>query len=134
MIPAPKFMRAVALAGILAVAALAPLAAQEPFEGADIQRRRQAWFDDQRAYPDAEVDWNRLFRTRQLFMARPGSRGLASLAAASSGSWTPLGPNGFFGVGYWDSGPQMDAGRVDAIALHPTATGTMFVASRSASG
>jgi len=129
MIRATQFMRPATLAVMLAVFAIAPLAAQEPYEGAEFQRRRQAWFDDQRAYPNAEVDWERLFRTRQLFMARPANRGLAALTAASSGSWIPLGPSGFFGIGYWDSGPQLDAGRVDAIALHPTATGTMFVAS-----
>ena len=95
MILAPMFTRPVVFGVILAMAALAPLAAQEPFEGAEFQRRRQAWFDDPRAYPNAEVDWERMFRTRQVFMARPGIRGLASLAAASSGSWTPLGPNGF---------------------------------------
>jgi photosystem II stability/assembly factor-like uncharacterized protein len=124
-----KLKPPVALGVILAVAALAPLAAQEPFEGAEFQRRRQAWFEEQRAYPNAEVDWERLFRARQLFTARSGNRGFASIADAVSGSWTPMGPNGFFGLGYWDSGPQLDAGRVDAIALHPTAAGTMFVAS-----
>ena len=115
---------------VLCLAFLAPmLRAQEEHEGADFLRRRKAWFEEQRAYPNAEVNWEAIARARRLVTERTGLMGIASIASAVSGSWVPMGPSGFFGVGYWDSGPQVDAGRVDAIALHPTRSGTMFVAS-----
>ncbi len=118
------------ICGLVALRASVSLGAQEPHEGADFQRRREAWFNDQRAYPGRDVDWNAMARVRQqVLLARTGYSGFAALAGLSSGSWSSMGPSGFFGVGYWDSGPQVDAGRIDAIALHPTATGTIFVAS-----
>ena len=119
----------VALCLLCATSALAPLVGQDVHEGAEFQRRRQAWFNEQRAYPNREVDWEAMMRTRQQLMYRSGIRGLSAFANLSSGSWTSMGPSGFFGMGYWGSGSQLDAGRIDAIALHPTATGTMFVAS-----
>jgi photosystem II stability/assembly factor-like uncharacterized protein len=123
---ARTFARTVAFA-ILFAAAPAPLPAQEEHEGADFLLRRQAWFEDQRAYPNAQPSWQTIALARKALMNGAGP--LSSLLNASSGSWLPLGPNGFFGVGYWDSGPQVDAGRVDAIALHPTAAGSMLIAS-----
>jgi len=101
---------------------------QEEHEGADFQRRRQAWFEDQRAYPNAEADWDAIIRARTT-IARSRGAASPSVFGAAAGSWLPLGPIGFFGLGYWDSGPQLDAGRIDAIALHPTASGRMLIAS-----
>ena len=41
---------------LLAVAASSTLRAQrEGYEGAEFQKRRLAWFEDQRAYPNAEI-------------------------------------------------------------------------------
>lgn len=114
-------------AAISATVAAAPLAAQEEREGAEFQRRRAAWFDDQRAYPNREVNWEAMLQTRRQLRTQAGFAGL--LSNAVSGSWIPMGPNAFFGVGYWDSGPQVDAGRIDAVTLHPTNAGTIFVAS-----
>lgn len=116
--------------GFVALAASVSLAAQDAHEGADFQRHREAWFNDQRAYPSRDVDWEAMARVRQqVLLARTGYRGFAALAGLSSGGWSPMGPSGFFGVGYWDSGPQLDAGRIDAITLHPTLANTMFVTS-----
>lgn len=117
------------LALLCASAAFAPLSAQQEHEGADFQLRRQAWFNDQRAYPNREVDWEGMMQRRQQAIARSGVRAMSAFGTGASGSWTPMGPFGFFGQGYWDSGAQLDAGRVDAIALHPTAAGTMLIAS-----
>ncbi len=111
------------------MAAVTRLSAQNGYEGAEFQLRRQAWFEEQRAYPNREVNWELIARARQALMARSGFSSLLSAVNIPGGSWIPMGPDGFFGVGYWDSQPQVDAGRVDAIALHPTATGTMFIAS-----
>ena len=121
--------RCCALGLLAATTAWAGLPAQEAHEGAEFQLRRQAWFNDQRAYPNREADWEGMMQTRQQVLARAGVRALSAYASSASGSWTPMGPYGFFGQGYWDSGPQVDAGRVDAIALHPTSAGTMFIAS-----
>jgi hypothetical protein len=103
--------------------------AQGEHEGADFQRRRKAWYEDPRAYPNAAPDWESMARVRAMVAARAGFGALWSSANASTGTWVPMGPGGFFGLGFWDSGPQPDAGRVDAIALHPSVSGTMFVAS-----
>lgn len=96
-------------------------------EGADFQRQRQAWYESQRAWPAADVNWEAILTAKLRVTSR--STGFSALSNALSGSWVPLGPNGFFGVGYWDSGPQLDAGRVDVVALHPTVAGTMLIAS-----
>ena len=119
--------RTLPLVILLGGAALPVVAQQEEHEGGDFQRRRQAWFDDRRAYPNAQMNWEAYVSSRRSFVSRRNA--FASFASASSGSWLPMGPGGFFGLGYWDSGAQVDAGRVDAIALHPTAPGTMLIAS-----
>jgi photosystem II stability/assembly factor-like uncharacterized protein len=127
----PRLFRTLVL-GVVAMSSLATsslAAQQQEHEGAEFQRRRLAWFEDQRAYPNAEVDWDAMLRVRRSVTERTGFMGIPSIASAVIGSWIPVGPSGFFGVGYWDSGAQVDAGRVDAIALHPTNAGTMFIAS-----
>ena len=125
----PVRVRCCALVLLTAVTATVGLPAQDVHEGAEFQLRRQAWFNDQRAYPNREADWEGMMQTRQQVLARNGVRALSAFGSNAIGSWSPMGPYGFFGQGYWDSGPQVDAGRVDAIALHPTSAGTMFVAS-----
>jgi photosystem II stability/assembly factor-like uncharacterized protein len=124
------FATPIALAASCVVLAVGTLAAQqqEEHEGADFQRRRQAWFEDQRAYPNAQADWETIIRARAM-VARSRGTLAPSVFGTATGSWLPLGPSGFFGLGYWDSGPQLDAGRVDAIALHPTTSGRMLIAS-----
>lgn len=127
---AERLVRSLVVCGVASCVAFAPLRAQEAHEGADFQARRQAWFNDQRAYPARDVDWEAMLRTRQQLAATSGTRALAAFAnAGASTSWTPMGPYGFFGSGYWGSGAQLDAGRIDAIAIHPTVSGTLIVAS-----
>ena len=107
------------------------LAAQEQHEGAEFQKRRQAWFEDQRAYPDASVNWDAILRARTLVSQRRRAGAGLSLSiagVAASTSWVPMGPNGLFTNSFWGSGAQLDAGRVDAIAIHPKTKGTMFIA------
>lgn len=117
------------LALVSTIAGSRALRAQEQHEGADFQARRTAWFEDQRAYPNRQVNWESIMRARRSVTERTGFIGVPSIASAVIGSWIPVGPSGFFGIGYWDSGAQVDAGRVDAIALHPTNAGAMFIAS-----
>jgi photosystem II stability/assembly factor-like uncharacterized protein len=123
-------------AGIRLVAAvlaccLAPVTAQarQEWEGADFQRRRAEWFTRERAFPNETIDWDLMVRNRMRAAERHGFTLLAPFASAVTGSWVPMGPAGFFGVGFWDSGPQLDAGRIDAIAVHPTTAGTLWIAS-----
>ncbi len=129
----------VRVAAIWVLFAAGSIAAQQPdeHEGAEFQRRRQAWFEDRRAYPNLQADWETILRNRSIIAQQ---RALSPSILSVAGSWRALGPTGFFGLGYWDSGPQLDAGRIDAIALHPTAAGGMLIASpngglwRTASG
>lgn len=111
----------------------APLAAQEQqHEGAEFQQRRQAWFENQRAYPNATVDWEAIVRARTLVSRQRSSLGGLSLSLSMSSAagnvWMPMGPSGLFGNSFWGSGAQLDAGRVDAIAVNPKAPGSMFIA------
>lgn len=103
-------------------------AQRDAFEGPDYQARRRAWFEEPRAYPNTQIDWEARIAAKRAFAARTTNFG-SFMAASSAGSWIPMGPSGFFGLGYWDSGAQLDAGRVDAIAIHPTSPSTMVVAS-----
>lgn len=116
-------------AAFCAALSASALLAQQEHEGSDFQLRRQAWFEDQRSYPNGQVNWDAIALARKLITERSGYLAVPAFANAVSGAWVPMGPSGFFGVGYWDSGPQLDAGRIDAIALHPTVTGTLLIAS-----
>lgn len=51
-----------------------------------------------------------------------------SVPVGTPGVWTSIGPLGFYGDnGFFGSLPQLDAGRVPVIALHPTNRNIMFV-------
>ena len=117
-----RWLSAATSTAIALLLVAAPLAAQEQHEGAEFQQRRQAWFENQRAYPNATVDWETILRARTLVSRQRSSLGGLSLsmsAAAAGNVWLPMGPSGLFGNSYWGSGAQLDAGRVDAIAVNP---------------
>lgn len=122
-------LRVLAVMMLSVVPFLHASAQRDAFEGPDFQARRRAWFEEPRAYPNAQIDWDARLAAKRAFAARTTTFGSMMAAASSAGSWIPMGPSGFFGQGYWDSGVQLDAGRVDAIAIHPTAPSTMVVAS-----
>ena len=108
----------------------AALPAQE-YEGAEFQRLRRAWFEDQRAYPNAQVDWETIIRARAAaarLRSPLGTLSLSMVGASAAGSWMPMGPSAMFGNPYWGSGGQLDAGRVDAIAVHPKTSGALLIA------
>ena len=126
-----RWLTAAPASAIALLLVAAPLAAQEQHEGAEFQQRRQAWFENQRAYPNATVDWEAILRARTLVSRQRSSLGGLSLsmsATAAGNVWLPMGPSGLFGNSYWGSGAQLDAGRVDAIAVNPKAPSSMFIA------
>src|ERR1043166_1715209 len=117
--------RVVPLAALL-VAGSAPRGAQG-FEGADFQRARDAYFEQQRAYPFGRIPAGAMERAHRAMLRTP-SRPSGNLSPL--GNWSPLGPSGLFlSDGFFSSSPQTDAGRVDAIAIHPTLGSTLFLAS-----
>ena len=128
MTPRAGFTRIVAFATIAIAAAPRAARAQE-WEGVDFQRRRAEWFERERAFPNESVNWELMMQNRVLAAQRRGFVSVLPLASAVTGSWVPLGPGGFYGVGYWDSAPQLDAGRIDAIAPSPSGNGTLLIAS-----
>ncbi|MEO8623575.1 MAG: hypothetical protein ABI625_21030, partial [bacterium] len=110
-----------------------PTVAQQRGEPDEDVDAREAYFWMQRSYPSAVRPYDAMLRAR--LAASSGSSALRSLsgsAGALAGGWRPLGPSGIFGAdnGYFNSGPQLDAGRVTAVA--PSATGgPLFIGTAS---
>ncbi|MEP7000478.1 MAG: dockerin type I domain-containing protein, partial [bacterium] len=103
---------------------------REPDEDVDA---REAYFWMQRSYPSTVRPYDAMLRAR--LAASSGSTGLRSLsgsAAALAGGWRALGPSGIFGAdnGYFNSGPQLDAGRVAAVARGASG-GPLFIGTAS---
>ena len=73
---------------VAACLATSSLAAQKAeYEGAEFQLRRLAWFDEQRAYPNAEVNWDAMMRARRSVTERTGFMGIPSIASAVIGQY-----------------------------------------------
>jgi photosystem II stability/assembly factor-like uncharacterized protein len=109
---------------VLALAVASPAFAQQqrPEPDEDIEAR-EAYFWMQRSYPSTVRPYEAMLRAR--LAATSGTSALRSLsgsAATLAGGWRPLGPSGIFGAdnGFFNSGPQLDAGRVTAVAPSPS--------------
>ena len=123
---------------VVAVALLAVATsafAQSRREPDEDQEARETYFWAQRSYPSTVRPYEAMMRAR--LAASRGASVLRSLSGSSSsvaGGWRPLGPTGIFGAdnGYFNSGPQLDAGRVTAVA--PSATGGPLVIGTASGG
>jgi photosystem II stability/assembly factor-like uncharacterized protein len=116
----------------LCVALAARAHAQEGTEPREDLDAREAYFWGQRSYPFSARPYDAMLRARLAV-----SSGLAPFRSVSSGtatSWRPLGPAGFFMAdnGFFSSGPQLDAGRVTAVA--PSASGGPLVIGTASGG
>ena len=108
---------------LVALALATPALAQQRGEPDEDVEAREAYFWAQRSYPFATRPYEAMLRAR--LAAASGTSALRSVAGSASslaGGWRPLGPSGVFGAdnGYFNSGPQLDAGRVTSIAPSPT--------------
>jgi hypothetical protein len=120
----------------LALVAIArPALAQQRGQPDEDIEAREAYFWMQRSYPSTVRPYEAMLRAR--LAAASGSSVLRSLSASSSsfaGGWRPLGPTGIFGAdnGYYNSSPQLDAGRVTSVA--PSSAGGPLVIGTASGG
>ena len=82
-------------------------------------KRREEYFWQQRSHPATTRPYEAMTRLRLEAFAREAGPSPASAAGLGTGSWRTLGPAGLFGPdnGYFQSGPQLDAGRVTTASL-----------------
>ena len=107
----------------LAVVLASPALAQQRAEPNEDVEAREAYFWMQRSYPSTVRPYEAMQRAR--IAASSGASVLRSLSGSASSlasAWRPLGPSGVFGAdnGFFNSGPQLDAGRVTSVAPSPT--------------
>lgn len=126
--------RAIGAAFALVLVA-SPVFAQRSGEPDEDIEAREAYFWLQRSYPSTVRPYEAMLRAR--LAASSGASALRNLSESSSsfaGGWRPLGPAGIFGAdnGFFNSGPQLDAGRVTAVA--PSATGGPLVIGTASGG
>ncbi|MCE2901931.1 MAG: VPS10 domain-containing protein [Gemmatimonas sp.] len=129
--------RVVSWAAVLAMFALPiglalPLGAQsrEPLREGDPEERRQALISLWDAVPGSlEPRSGMTYGTWLAAQAGASSALLRDgVPVPVPGRWTSIGPRGFYGDnGFYGSLPQLDAGRVPALAFHPTDRNVLYV-------
>ncbi|MEO7454622.1 MAG: dockerin type I domain-containing protein [Gemmatimonadaceae bacterium] len=123
----------VAAALVACLPALAHAQERRGEPGEDLEARDD-YFWAQRSYPSRTRPYEAMLRAR--LAASQSFAGLRSMSGMSSlaGGWRSLGPNGFFGAdnGFFNSGPQVDAGRVTGVA--PSASGGPLVIATASGG
>jgi hypothetical protein len=125
--PARHRLARTVLALLVATVAASPLAAQER-EG-DAEQRRLALLEQWDSATPFNGGGNGVTFTKWL-QAVGGMRASvrASVTVPQAQQWTSIGPRGLYGDnGFFGSLPQLDAGRVSALAFHPTDRFTMYV-------
>jgi photosystem II stability/assembly factor-like uncharacterized protein len=110
------------LVAILSTQTLAQEAERERWEGDP--RERAEWLRRRRGVVEGD-EINPVVRTREATQA-----GLRSSLVALS-PWRSVGPFGFITSGFYASAPQMDGGRVRAVAVHPTNPSIVYAGSAS---
>ena len=96
-------------------------------------KRREEYFWQQRSHPATTRPYEAMTRLRLEAFAREAGPSPASAVGLGTGSWRTLGPAGLFGPdnGYFQSGPQLDAGRVTGILPSATPGGPLLIATAS---
>jgi hypothetical protein len=123
-------------AALVAIGAVSSHAfAQDPDGRNEDPKGREEWFWAQRSFPSVERPYAAMARARAAashLNSAMFSRS-ASLAPLLGGSWRPIGPFGLFdaGGGFFGSAPQLDAGRVIAIAPSPVKGGPFIIGTAS---
>ncbi len=113
--------------------ALASVALANPAFAQEVEREarydvRVEWMDRQRAYPYAEYTQNPVYAARAgAMMASSGYR----TAGAALTPWRSIGPFGFQGMGFYDSSPHADGGRIRTVAVHPTNPSIIYAGAAS---
>ncbi|MEP6989689.1 MAG: dockerin type I domain-containing protein [bacterium] len=127
------FTRGAGVAALALVALAARATGQQQREPDEDIAAREAYFWAQRSYPGTERPYAAMLRARLAASGASGAmRSLSSSGASFAGGWRPLGPAGVFGAdnGYFNSGPQLDAGRVTSLAPSRTG-GPLFIGTAS---
>lgn len=117
---------------ILLLLLVAPsLGAQDTRNEREDPEAREEWFWAQRMFPFSDRPYAAMRRARELASNLPLSS--RSAAPPFGGAWRALGPTGFFGPdgGFFTSAPQLDAGRIAAIAPSRVAGGPLFAGTAS---
>lgn len=105
--------------------------AQTAGETREDVRGREEYFWRQRSYPSTERPYAQMERARMSVSADRQARFNIAFSFGVAGGWRSLGPNGVFDAdnGFFSSGPQLDIGRVTAVA--PSTTGSLFIGTAS---
>ncbi|MEI6740828.1 MAG: dockerin type I domain-containing protein [Gemmatimonadaceae bacterium] len=118
-----------ALSLVAAVSVVASAQGRPVVREEDSEARRKALIQMWDAVPGSDEP-----RSGATFSAWLRTQPSATRAAAMAinvptvGVWSSIGPLGFYGDnGFFGSLPQLDAGRVPAVAFHPTDRNTIFV-------
>ncbi len=125
-----SYVRAAAV--VLASATLtATLSAQGPpvVREGDPEERREALIELWDAVPGSKVPRSGMsFATWLTASSRASFGARVSVPVPVAGRWNSVGPQGFYGAnGFFGSLPQLDAGRVPALAFHPTDRNILFI-------
>ncbi len=110
----------------------APLAAQQPpvVRESDPEARREALIELWDAVPGSSEARSGMTFAKWLAASARASAYTAnsSVPIPVPGRWSSIGPLGFYGQnGFFGSLPQLDAGRVPALAFHPTDRNILFI-------
>lgn len=89
---------------------------------------RTAWLEQLRAYPYGSYLLNPVYAARAAALSNAPR---ASSNAMPVTAWREVGPFGFQTSGFYGSSPNVDGGRIKAIAIHPTNPSIVYAGSAS---
>lgn len=114
---------------LLGGTATAPLSAQLARREGDAEERRKALVEQWDGVAGAnEANTGVSFSVWLRAVGRGNGVARLSVPVPQAQRWTSIGPQAFFGPnGLYGSLPQTDAGRVPALAFHPTDRNTLYV-------
>ncbi|MCO4101221.1 MAG: hypothetical protein HEQ38_17860 [Gemmatimonas sp.] len=114
---------------LVSAALLAGAPAQAQQREGDSDARRRALIEQWDAVAGAtEANTGVTFRSWLAATGGTGSMLRAAITVPQAQRWTSIGPRGLYmDNGFFGSLPQLDAGRVPAVAFHPTDRNTLYV-------